>query len=134
MGYNIKFEDNSNQIKGQWKGKKEKITYAMGLLWQSISTKIITSNGIVDTGKLRGSLTFITNNKIGKSISKVKENEADDFLRGSSGSENDLIVGSNVSYAQNQELNNRKGAFIRPAITEYREDYENVAKSIMKGN
>lgn len=127
----IKFEDNSNKFKADWKDKKQKILYTMGLKWQSICVGIITRNRIVDTGRLRGSLTFITKNKRGDSISRVPENQSDDFLKGSAG-ENELIVGSNVFYAAHNELNNRKGAFLKPSIMNYREDYENTAEAIMK--
>ena len=131
MSYSVKFENNGIKFKNEWKERKRKITYAWGLKWQSLATKIITVNGIVDTGRLRGSLTFITKDKVGDSISKCSNNKPNDFLSGSSGADGDLIVGSNVEYAEKQELENPKGAFIKPSVMNYREDYKRIAKSIM---
>lgn len=127
MSYEIKFENNMNKFNSEWKHKKKEILYGICLKWQEIATKIITSNGIVDTGRLRASLSFITVDKKGGNGFK-----AGDTLSGSSGNEGTAYVGSNVEYAKKQELYNKKGAFIRPAITNYRNEYEKVAKAIMK--
>jgi len=72
QNYNITITDNSSLIKEELKKRKEKITYAIGLKWQKIATELVTVKRIVDTGRLRGSLTFITSAKAGRSINKVK--------------------------------------------------------------
>lgn len=131
MSINVRFEDNSPKFERDWKEKKKKILYAIGLKWQSLCTQIITRNRIILTGRLRGSLTFITPNKIGKSISSVAENKQSDYLTGSA-PEDSLIVGSNLSYASKQELTNPKGAFVKPSILNYRDTYKNIAKQIME--
>lgn len=130
MSYSYKFDDNSLKFKEESKEKKKKILYAIGLKWQSICSKLITTLGIVDSGRLRGSLTFITVDKVGIPIKRVKENKESDFLNGSSGDDSVLIVGSNVVYAKKQELFNKKGAFMTPALLEYRSSYKRIAKKI----
>lgn len=130
-GYEVDFEDNSNYILGEWEDRKDVILYAIGLKWQSICNEIITRIGIVDTGRLKGSLTFITETQRGGSISAVPENRASDYLSGST-DEDTLIVGSNVKYAAKQELGNSKGSFLKPSITDHRDDYMNVTKHIME--
>lgn len=130
-GHEVEFEDNSNYILGEWDFRKDDILYAIGLKWQEICTKIITRNRIVDTGRLRASLTFITETKRGASLEPVESSRAGDYLRGST-DEDTLIVGSNVKYAAKQEIGNKKGAFLKPSIMDYREDYMDVAKSIME--
>lgn len=135
MSYNVKIENNVNRFKADYKQKKMKMTYALGLKWLEIATKLITSNGIVDTGRLRASLSFITPYKSSgenQFATKSNESKATDRLRGKTDEKNTVIVGSNVSYAKQQELNNPKGAFIKPAVTGFRQDYENVIKAIMK--
>ena len=124
---NIKFEDNSKPIKSEYKAKKNKILYAMGLKWLEICTKIITVNGIVDTGRLRASLSFITPSESGGNGAK----EIGDDITGRS-EEGSIIVGSNVKYASKQELTNKKGSFIKPSILDYKEDYKEIAKNILK--
>ena len=126
MSFSVKFENNFPKYKNEWKERKKEITYAWGLKFISLASKIITRNGIVNTGRLRASLSFITIDKSGSN-----GGGGQDVLNGSSGNESDLIVGSNVKYAAKQELENKKGPFIRPSITDYREDYKNIAKSIM---
>lgn len=133
--YEIKFEDNSNIFKADYKGKKMKMTWAIGFKWLELATKTITVNKVVDTGRLRASLSFITPYKSSGEnpfAEKAKESKASDRLRGTSGEDNVVVVGSNVSYAKKQELENKKGSFIKPAILEYREDYKNVIEEIMK--
>lgn len=127
----IKFENNKSEVESDLKIKEQKILYAIGLKWQEICTKIITRNGIVDTGRLRASLTFITSTKRGGPISFAPNSKPSDFLKGSSGGK-EVIVGSNVVYALRQEIENKKGAFLKPSILNYREDYENVTKSILE--
>lgn len=127
----VKFEDNSVKFKKDWENKRKKILWAWGLKWQELATKIITINRIVLTGRLRSSLTFITPDKTGSPKSRVPESKSSDFLSGSA-PEDSLIVGSNVEYSARQELNNPKGAFVRPAILTYRDSYQNIAKQIMK--
>ena len=124
---NIKFEDNSKPIKSEYKAKKNKILYAMGLKWLEICTKIITVNGIVDTGRLRASLSFITPSESGGNGAV----EIGDDITGRS-EEGSIIVGSNVKYASKQELTNKKGSFIKPSILDYKEDYKEIAKNILK--
>ena len=128
----VKIEDNSKLVEEIAKQKKQQILYAIGLKWQKICTNIITVNGIVDTGRLRGSLSFITVNKKSSPISNTNNNKTKDFLDGSSGSDNDLIVGTNVEYAKKQELHNSKGAFLRPSLIDYKEVYEEIAEQIWK--
>lgn len=131
MSNEIKFENNAPKILKAWENKKIYILYAWGLKWQALSTKIITRNKIVDTGRLRASLTFITSNKKGGSLKKSFNSKNNDFLKGTAPKDS-LIVGSNVSYAAEQEIGNPKGAFVKPAITEYRDSYKNIAEKIMK--
>lgn len=128
----IKLDNNVKHVMQAEKEKKSQILYALGLKWQQLCTDIITQKGIVDSGRLRGSLTFITNDKVGRPIAKVGDNKTSDFLTGSSGNENTLIVGSNVEYARKQEFENRKGSYLRTSLLDYRDSYELLAEQIWK--
>lgn len=127
MSVSIKFENNLPQFENELKNKKQAISYAWGLKWLSLASQIITKNKIIDTGRLRASLSFITVNQNGNNGAF----ETGDNLIGSSGDDGTVIVGSNVKYAAKQEFENRKGPFVRPAITDYKDSYENIAKSIL---
>lgn len=131
----IKFEDNSNVFKAELNRKRMKLSYAIGLKWLEICTKIITAKGIVDTGRLRASLSFITpyqSSGANSFAGDVKGSKSTDRIRGKSGENGVIIVGSNVKYASKQELTNKKGGFLKPSITDYKEDYEEVTKAILK--
>lgn len=132
IGVSVKMENNVKEVLKVEEEKKAKILYAIGLKWQSICSKIITQRKIVDTGRLRGSLTFITAREVGSPINTVTENKSSDFLKGSSGDEDTLIVGSNVEYARKQEFENKKGAFLRPSVLDYKQDYKDIAEQIWK--
>lgn len=130
MSVNVKFENNLPQFERELKDKKQLISYAWGLKWMSLASQVITRNGIIDTGRLRGSLSFITINQNGNNGAF----ENGDKLIGSSGDDGTVIVGSNVKYARKQELENKKGSFVRPAVTDYKESYEELAKSILNSD
>lgn len=125
--YDIKYEDNSNQVKTDFKAKKVKITYAIGLKWLEICTKIITNKNIVDTGRLRASLSFITPTQSGDN----NPFETEDSISGRA-DDDTIIVGSNVKYASKQELTNKKGSFIEPSLTGYANEYKKVTEQILK--
>ena len=130
MSINVKFENNLPRFEESLKEKKKLITYAWGLKWMSLASQVITRNRIVDSGRLRASLSFITVDKSGDNGAFKEE----DKLSGSSGNDGDLIVGSNVKYATKQEFENPKGSFVRPAITDYKDSYEELAKSILNSD
>lgn len=128
--YEIMFEDEIPKLKKEWLLKRDEILYAWGLKWQQLATKLITLNEIVDTGRLRGSLTFSTEKTLGNSINRVPENIDDDFI--DSKEPKTLIIGSNVPYAAKQEFKNPKGPFMRPAVLDFRDSYKILAEEIMK--
>ena len=123
----VKFEDNGNKFNVELDRKRMKITYALGLKWLEICTKIITNKNIVDTGRLRASLSFITPSQSGGN----KGFESGDNINGRSG-ERQVIVGSNLKYASKQELTNKKGSFLKPSITDHKEDYKKITEMILK--
>ncbi len=126
----INIQDNSKKLLGETEEKKEKILYMIGLEWQRIVTKIITEKKIVDTGRLRASMSFITNKRQVKGT-RVPETLPKDYLSGRAGKD-ELIVGSNVEYAEKNELTNRKGDFLRPSLLEHTGVYQKIADSVFK--
>lgn len=105
----ITLEINTKQLNAAMKGKIDAILKAIGLKWQSIVTKEITTRRIVDTGRLRASMDF---NVI--SSKKVVE------------------VGSPVKYSIKQEFSNKKGPYLKPSLLNYKDTYKNLAKQILQ--
>lgn len=129
MSINVGFENNLPRFQEELKEKKKLITYAWGLKLMSLASQIITRNGQVVTGRLRGSISFITVDKSGSN-----GGSGSDILTGSSGDDGTVIVGTNVKYGRKVELTSRKGQFLKPACTDYTDSLENIAKSILNSD
>lgn len=134
MSFSYKFENNSDKVKREMEEREEAILYAIGLKWQSICSKIITKKKIIDTGRLRASLTFITPKRESDLLYKGRgaDVRSSDRLTGKSDKKT-LVVGTNVEYARKQEFTNPKGSFLRQSIANYSNDYKKIAEEIWKG-
>lgn len=130
MSASFKIKDNSRKLLGETEVKKEKILYMIGLKWQSIVTRIITQKRIVDTGRLRASMSFITSKRQGKG-GGANNTKSTDFISGRA-RKDELVVGTNVEYARKNEMENRKGDFLRPSIMEYKDTYKQIAESVFR--
>ncbi len=126
-------DDNTSYAKNDLAEKMQKILYAWGLHWQSVVTTLAVDNGMVDTGRYVGSLSFITPSQQSGG-EPVANSESDDILSGLAQS-NTLTVGSNVEYASILEDGTSRMA-ARPvvgnALLYYKDEYENLAKQILK--
>lgn len=108
----IKFENNANVFKKEMDSKVIKCLNAVGLKAVSIWQKVITAKKVVDTGRFRNSANYA-----------VKP------------SEKKVILGSNVSYAgflENGTSRQPARPTLKPAIVDYREDYEKLIEQILK--
>lgn len=92
----INFDSNISKVEKEFDDRKQDVLYAIGLKWQSIVNKIITREDIVDSGRLRSSMTFITPTRVGEPI--TSGSKAADRLTGKA-PDNSVIVGTNVEYA-----------------------------------
>ena len=109
----IKFEDNSKKILSEAERKKKKILTAIGLKASTIWTKVIKQKKVVDTGKFSRSPKF-------------ELDRSDD---------NTVIVGSETTYGIYLELGTSKmkaRPTLKPAILDYKDSYEKLARQIWK--
>lgn len=119
----------------------EKALYQMGVLGvegavRSISGQYTIDNKAVDTGRLRASISFITQNKKGDSgIPQPPNAEAGDKLSGN-GEQDFVIVGTNVNYAQIIHNGTSKmlgRPFLREGIDKKKEEMKESVEKILKG-
>lgn len=106
----VKLENNTSKILAIADRKKHKILTAIGLKAVDIWTKVITKNKVVDTGRFRQSANYEVN-------------------------KNDVTIGSAVEYAKFLELGTSKmkaRPTLKPAIFDYKDSYEKLAKNIWK--
>jgi len=129
----IEIIDNSAKVKSQMGKNIEKTLVEMGLHWQRRATELATENDVVDTGRYRASLSFITPNfKSGRNqfAPDVKgKSPITDKLHGKA-PDNTVIVGSNVEYAPYLEAGTSKmkaRPVVGNAILYYKEEYEEIA-------
>lgn len=93
----INIQDNSNIFLGELKNEKmPEILEALGNeLYKSIYN-FMTEDKVVDTGRLRGSISFSTKKKDFKNPTIF--NTPNDFITGNT-EDNSVVYGSNVEYA-----------------------------------
>lgn len=129
----VKLENNTAKVLGEFGSAMGRALYAIGVSAQGDVVKYMkkpdfTGRDIVDTGRLRGSISFVTPEQ----ESGVYDNNADssDALSGK-GLENTVIIGTNVEYAQ--QVNNGYGENPPPKLSkEILEKYKDD-KGIGKG-
>lgn len=134
----VKLENNTMKVEAEFGKAMGRALYAIGVTAQGDIVKYMskpdfTGRDIVDTGRLRGSISFVTPEE----ESGVYDNNADssDALSGK-GLENTVILGTNVEYAD--EVNNgskkQKGRkFMENGIEPNWSKYQDLAKEIFKG-
>lgn len=105
MKIEIKFEDNSDKFLNDFEDKKPELTKAVGNeLYKSIYN-YMTEDDIVDTGRLRGSISYSTPYEDYKN--PTIHNTEDDFVQGIRKT-NTIYYGSNVEYASFVDLGTSK--------------------------
>jgi len=140
-GYKIK--DNSREVLERFNRNKEKTLQEIGLKWQEIATKEVTAMGVVDTGRFRASLSYITpeyESGVNIMSGAVPESEPGDVLHGQA-PKDAVVVGSNVEYAPYLEYGyiTTRGTNIggRPTVTNavmnYKGDYMEIIERNMGG-
>lgn len=134
----VKLENNTIKVESEFGKAMGRALYAIGVTAQGDIVKYMskpdfTGRDIVDTGRLRGSISFVTPEE----ESGVYDNNAEgsDALSGK-GLENTVIIGTNVEYAD--EVNNgtkkQKGRkFMENGIEPNWDKYKDLAKEVFEG-
>ena len=96
MEFTINIEDNSDKILQEFENKMPELLNALGNeLYKSIYN-VMTEDNVVDTGRLRGSISYST--KYNDYNNPIIANTPNDFIKGNQET-NSVIYGSNVEYA-----------------------------------
>lgn len=92
----VKVEDNTATVLGTLANKKPELLNGMGNeLYKSIYN-FMTEDKVVDTGRLRGSISYST--PYGDYNRPTSANKPDDFIKGAKEADT-IVYGSNVEYA-----------------------------------
>ena len=126
----VDYKDNSQQILSALeKGKRNALT-AIGSTAETHTKENITADKLVDTGRLRNSITYATgdylgigtytdNNKKSYSDAKARNTPKDD----------EVGIGTNVEYAAYTELGTQHIAahhYLKRAVTEHKDEYKKL--------
>ena len=132
----IKFTSNVNDILRQLeKGKRNALT-AIGATAETHVKDNITADDLIDTGRLRNSITFATGDYsgIGTYTDNNKKKYSDATAR-STPKDDEVGIGTNVEYAAYTELGTQHIAahhYLKRAVTEHKDEYKKLAVEAIK--
>lgn len=139
LRYNIRVESNSKIVFDALEEAKERALYAIGIKAVEGSVDAITGKynipSAVDTGRLRASISFITETESGDSGMSVPSSAPKDKLSGKA-EKNTVIVGSNVEYAEYVHNGTSRMAarpFLREGIDQTKDKMEEQVRKIFEG-
>ena len=132
----VDYKDNSQQILSALEKGKHNALTAIGATAETHTKENITADKLVDTGRLRNSITYATgdysgigtytdNNKKKYSDAKARNTPKDD----------EVAIGTNVEYAAYTELGTEKIAahhYLKRAVTEHKDEYKKLTVQAIK--
>ena len=132
----VDYKDNSQQILSALeKGKRNALT-AIGATAETHAKDNITADDLIDTGRLRNSITFATGDYSG--IGTYTDNEGNrygDAKARNTPKDDEVAIGTNVEYAAYTELGTQyitAHHYLKRAVTEHQDEYKKLAVEAIK--
>ena len=132
----VDYKDNSEQVLSALeKGKRNALT-AIGATAETHVKDNITADDLIDTGRLRNSITFATGDYSG--IGTYTDNEGnryDDAKARNTPKDDEVAIGTNVEYAAYTELGTQHITahhYLKRAVTEHKDEYKNLTVQAIK--
>lgn len=130
----IEIEDNSGKVLNEYENRKPELLNAFGNeLYKSIYN-FMTEDKIVDTGRLRGSISYST--EFNDYNQPIPANEPNDFVKGVR-ENNSILYGSNVPYASFVETGTTKQRarhYIKTGTDRAVPQLEKAGEKVLKGD
>lgn len=133
---NMDLIDNSDLVKNAEEGAIEKALEEIGITLEAYAKLIATQKHIVDTGRLRNSITHATKGDAGQA--NYSDNHGKTYSDGSAQGTPEaktVYVGTNVEYAPYIEYGTTKQVarpFLHPAVTEHVDEYKDMFKKSLE--
>ena len=132
----IKFTSNVNDIlRRMEKGKRNALT-AIGATAETHTKENITADGLVDTGRLRNSITYATGDYLGVgTYTDNKKKKYSDAKARNTPKDDEVAIGTNVEYAAYTELGTKHIAahhYLKRAVTEHKDEYKKLTAQAIK--
>ena len=132
----VDYKDNSQQIlTAMEKGKRNALT-AIGATAETHAKDNITADDLIDTGRLRNSITYATGDYsgIGTYTDNNKKSYSDATARNTP-KDDEVGIGTNVEYAAYTELGTQHIAahhYLKRAVTEHQDEYKKLTVQAIK--
>ena len=132
----VDYKDNSQQILSALeKGKRNALT-AIGSTAETHTKENITADKLVDTGRLRNSITYAAGDYsgIGTYTDNNKKSYSDATARNTP-KDDEVGIGTNVEYAAYTELGTQHIAahhYLKRAVTEHKDEYKKLTVQAIK--
>ena len=132
----IKFTSNVNDILSALeKGKRNALT-AIGATAETHTKENITADKLVDTGRLRNSITYATGDYLGiGTYTDNKKKKYSDAKARNAPKDDEVGIGTNVEYAAYTELGTQHIAahhYLKRAVTEHKDEYKKLTAQAIK--
>ena len=132
----VDYKDYSKEVLAALeKGKRNALT-AIGATAETHTKDNIKADGLVDTGRLRNSITFATGDYSG--IGTYSDNEKkkySDAKARNTPKDDEVAIGTNVEYAAYTELGTQHITahhYLKRAVTEHQDEYKELAVEAIK--
>lgn len=132
MNIKIKIEDNSQKVLQELQNKMPEILNGMGNEMYKNIYDFMTEDAIVDTGRLRGSISYST--EFNDYNNPIPANKPEDFIVNVR-KKNNITIGSNVEYANFVETGTTKQRarnYLRTGIQRSLLQMQRVVEIILK--
>ena len=117
------------------KGKRNALT-AIGATAETHTKKNIKADGLVDTGRLRNSITYATGDYLGiGTYTDKKKKKYTDAKARNTPKDDEVAIGTNVEYAAYTELGTEKITahhYLKRAVTEHKDEYKKLTVQAIK--
>ena len=132
----VDYKDNSKEVLAAMeKGKRNALT-AIGATAETHTKKNIKADGLVDTGRLRNSITYATGDYLGiGTYTDKKKKKYTDAKARNTPKDDEVAIGTNVEYAAYTELGTEKITahhYLKRAVTEHQDEYKKLAVEAIK--
>ena len=132
----VDYKDYSKEVLAALeKGKRNALT-AIGATAETHTKKNIKADGLVDTGRLRNSITYATGDYLGiGTYTDNKKKKYSDAKARNTPKDDEVAIGTNVEYAAYTELGTEKITahhYLKRAVTEHQDEYKELAVEAIK--
>ena len=132
----VDYKDYSKEVLAAMeKGKRNALT-AIGATAETHTKDNIKADGLVDTGRLRNSITYATGDYLGiGTYTDKKKKKYTDAKARNTPKDDEVAIGTNVEYAAYTELGTEKITahhYLKRAVTEHKDEYKKLTVQAIK--